>query len=69
MLRTTHCEGTHSILVNLALLSPAVVELFITMSSYCGRLKARAARRAAVRLSCEPAPGLRGVRRAPAHLV
>jgi len=41
MLRTVLCQGTHSIAVNLAALSPAVCELFITMSSYCGRLKAR----------------------------
>ncbi|KAK9822684.1 hypothetical protein WJX81_000366 [Elliptochloris bilobata] len=39
MLRHSVCEGVHTITVELTSLSPAVRELFITMSAYCGRLK------------------------------
>ena len=36
------CEGSHTITVELASLSPAVRELYISMSAYCGLLKVQA---------------------------
>ena len=39
LLRHSLCEGSHTITVELTSLSPAVRELYITMSAYCGLLK------------------------------
>ena len=42
LLRHSMCEGSHTITVELASLSPAVRELYISMSAYCGLLKVQA---------------------------
>ena len=42
LLRHSMCEGSHTITVELASLSPGVQELYISMSAYCGLLKVQA---------------------------